>query len=52
MTEDIALIEKDFEEKMAEKDLERQEVVDKMSKQAEEYEVKLTDKDTARDYAV
>lgn len=32
MTEDIALIEKDFQEKMAEKDQEKQEIVDKMSK--------------------
>lgn len=32
MTEDIALIEKDFQEKMAEKDQEKQEIIDKMSK--------------------
>jgi hypothetical protein len=32
MTEDIALIEKDFQEKMSEKDHEKQEIFDKMSK--------------------
>jgi hypothetical protein len=32
MTEDIALIEKDFEEKMHEKDLEKQEVIEKGNK--------------------